>query len=105
LFAVGTVLTLPQRVIAAEGKLGYVEEKGERRLDLNFWLDKKKQPDSKAGVHLLVALNPSKDSTTFQGEVKFSHPALQKVITQNCILYYNLFTSNIFVFHWNCCLY
>jgi hypothetical protein len=77
------VLTLPQRVIAAEGKLTYVKEKGERKLDLSFWLDKEKQPDNKAGVYLLVALNTNKDGTTYQGEVKFSHPALQKVTTQD----------------------
>lgn len=98
------MLTLPQRVIAAEGKLGYVKEKGEQKLDLNFWLDKEKQPDNKAGVHLLVAFNPSKDGTTFQGEAKFSHPALQKVITQNCVWYHNLFVRNIGVFHWKYCL-
>lgn len=85
LFLVGVVITLPQRVIAAEGKLDFVKEKGERKLDLSFWLDKKKQPDNKAGVYLLVAVNPTKDGTTLQGEVKLSHPDLQKVMTENCI--------------------
>jgi hypothetical protein len=84
LFIVGIVITLPQRVIAAEGKLDYVKEKGERKLDLSFWLDKKRQPDNKAGVYVLVAVNPTKDGTTLQGEVKFSHPDLQKVMKENC---------------------
>jgi len=73
-------------VIAVEGKLDYVKEKGEHKLDLNFWLDKEKQPDNKAGVLLLVAFDSTKDGTTLQGEVKFSHPALQKVTTWNYIL-------------------
>jgi hypothetical protein len=79
------VATLPQRVIAAEGKLDFVKEEGARKLDLNFWLDKQKQPNNKASVRLLLAVNPTKDGTSFQGEVKFSHPALQKVIKQNFI--------------------
>jgi hypothetical protein len=79
LFFIGVVATLPQRVIAAEGKLDYVKEEGERKLDLNFWLDKQKQPNNKASVRLLLAVNPSKGGTAIRGEVKFSHPALQKV--------------------------
>jgi hypothetical protein len=85
LFIVGVVITLPQRVIAAEGKLDFVKEKGEHKLDLSFWLDKKREPDNKAGVYLLVAANPTKDGTTLQGEVKLSHPALQKVMNKNCM--------------------
>jgi hypothetical protein len=78
-FIVGVVVTLPQRVIAAEGKVEIVKEEGEHKLDLNFWLDKQKQPNNKASVRLLLAVNPAKDGTFIQGEVKFSHPALQKV--------------------------
>jgi hypothetical protein len=76
---IGVVVTLPQRVIAAEGKVEFVKEEGERKLDLNFWLDKLKQPNNKASVRLLMAVNPTKDGTIIQGEMKFSHPALQKV--------------------------
>ncbi|PSN46736.1 Apolipophorin [Blattella germanica] len=76
--ALGVILTLPQRIIALEGKLGYDKEKGERKVDLGFWLDKKKQPDNKAAVHLLVAVKASKEGTTFHGDAKFSHPALNK---------------------------
>jgi len=75
---IGTVITLPLRVIAAEGKLDFVKEKGEQKLDINFWLDKKKQPDNKATLFLLFAFNPTKDGTNLQGEVKLSHPDLQK---------------------------
>jgi len=48
-------------------------------------LDKEKQPDNKASIYLLVAVNPTKDGTTVQGEVKLSHPNLQKVMKENCI--------------------
>jgi len=93
LFLVGVVITLPQRVIAAEGKLDFVKEKGECKLDFNFWLNRKKQPDNKAGFCLLVAVNPTKDGTTLQGEVKLSHPDIPKVMKENCIYYCNLFAS------------
>ncbi|PNF29921.1 hypothetical protein B7P43_G07271 [Cryptotermes secundus] len=76
--SVGVVVTLPQRVIAAEGNLKYIKEEGERKLDLSIWLDKQKQPNNKASVHLLSAVNPTKDGTIIKGEVKISHPALQK---------------------------
>ena len=72
-------------MIAAEGKVDFVKEKGEHKLDISFWLDKKKQPDNKASVYLLVAVNPTKDGTTVQVEVKLSHPDLQKVMNKNCI--------------------
>jgi hypothetical protein len=84
LFLVGVVITLPQRVIAFEGKLDSVKEMGEHKLDLIFWLDKKKQPDNKAGVYIIVVINPTEDGTTFQVEVKFSHPDLQTVMKENC---------------------
>jgi hypothetical protein len=48
-------------------------------------LDKQKQPNNKASVHLLSAVNPTKDGTIIKGEVKISHPALQKVTKQNFI--------------------
>jgi hypothetical protein len=86
LFLVGTVITLPLRVIAAEGKLDFVKEKGEQKLDLNFWLDKKRQPDNKATIFLLFALNPTKDGTNLQGEVKLSHPDMPKVIKEHCLV-------------------
>lgn len=67
---IGNVIKIKKRVIEDEGKLDFVKEKGEWKMEIKLWLDKKKKKEKKDGIYIIVVVNKKKDGKNIKGEVK-----------------------------------
>ncbi|CAG9854324.1 unnamed protein product [Phyllotreta striolata] len=81
----GVSLTTPKRVVALEGHVkgprNVKQAGGKVSAELAFYLDKKNNPNQKAGVSAWISADPHQSKGLLNGEVKFTHPGLQRPLS------------------------